>query len=146
MERVAVREAVREEVMLVHSGGHWDRVRATGCESAVGSFLHRAESHSHPVQTIEYLASCSEYFERLSLYVNQETAICARLSCGGVIEMCKAVAEGSIRNGFAIVRCVSAQDRFLSLQLMAARAPTVHQVITPSLKTPWAFASSTTSP
>lgn len=31
MHRVAVREAVREEIMLVHSEGHWDRVRATGC-------------------------------------------------------------------------------------------------------------------
>lgn len=71
-----------------------------------GHFLHAAECLvcAAPVQTIDYLASCSEYFERLSLYVNQETAICARLSCGGVIEMCKAVAEGQIRNGFAIVR------------------------------------------
>jgi hypothetical protein len=32
MQRVAVREAVREEIMLVHSEGHWDRVRATGCK------------------------------------------------------------------------------------------------------------------
>lgn len=31
MERVAVREAIRDEIMLVHSGNHWDRVRATGC-------------------------------------------------------------------------------------------------------------------
>lgn len=56
-------------------------------------------------QTVDYLASCSEYFDRLSLYVNPETSRCARLSCGGVIEMCRAVAEGQIRNGFAIVRC-----------------------------------------
>lgn len=55
-------------------------------------------------QSLEFLKSCSDYFERLSLYVNPETAICARLSCGGVIEMCRAVAEGQIRNGFAIVR------------------------------------------
>ncbi|KAK4050595.1 Histone deacetylase hda1 [Microbotryomycetes sp. JL201] len=86
MERVAVREAVRDEVMLVHSEGHWDRVRALG------------------FQTVEYLQSCSEYFERLSLYANPETSVSARLSCGGVIEMCRAVAEGQIRNGFAIVR------------------------------------------
>ncbi|KAM0791687.1 hypothetical protein ACM66B_003961 [Microbotryomycetes sp. NB124-2] len=86
MERVAVREAVRDEVTLVHSEGHWDRVRALG------------------FQSVEYLQSCSEYFERLSLYANPETSVCARLSCGGVIEMCRAVAEGQIRNGFAIVR------------------------------------------
>jgi histone deacetylase 6 len=39
-----------------------------------------------------------------SLYVNQHSARCARLSCGGVVEMCDAVASGRIRNGFAIVR------------------------------------------
>ncbi|GAA5848824.1 hypothetical protein JCM8547_006356 [Rhodosporidiobolus lusitaniae] len=86
MQRVAVREVLREEVMLVHSEGHWDRVRATG------------------FQTVEYLETCKEFFERLSLYVNPESAFAARLSCGGVIEMCRAVAEGQIRNGFAIVR------------------------------------------
>lgn len=32
--------------------------------------------------------------------------MCARLSCGGVIETCRAVYEGRIRNAFAIVRCV----------------------------------------
>ncbi|GAA5917900.1 hypothetical protein JCM6882_003984 [Rhodosporidiobolus microsporus] len=86
MQRVAVREVLREEVMLVHSEGHWDRVRATG------------------FQTVEYLETCKEFFERLSLYVNPDSAFAARLSCGGVIEMCRAVAEGQIRNGFAIVR------------------------------------------
>ncbi|GAA5842198.1 hypothetical protein JCM3766R1_005063 [Sporobolomyces carnicolor] len=86
MQRVAVREAVREEIMLVHSEGHWDRVRATG------------------FQTVEYLETCTEFFDRLSLYVNPDSAFAARLSCGGVIEMCRAVAEGQIRNGFAIVR------------------------------------------
>ncbi|BGP49310.1 Histone deacetylase hda1 [Rhodotorula kratochvilovae] len=86
MVRVPVREVLREEVMLVHSEGHWDRVRATG------------------FQTIEYLETCKEFFERLSLYVNPDSAFCARLSCGGVIEMARAVAEGQIRNGFAIVR------------------------------------------
>ncbi|GAA5829321.1 hypothetical protein JCM5353_004040 [Sporobolomyces roseus] len=86
MQRVAVREAVREEIMLVHSESHWDRVRATG------------------YQTVEYLETCTEFFDRLSLYVNPDSAFAARLSCGGVIEMCRAVAEGQIRNGFAIVR------------------------------------------
>ncbi|KDE04664.1 hypothetical protein MVLG_04888 [Microbotryum lychnidis-dioicae p1A1 Lamole] len=86
MERIAVREALRDEVTLVHSQAHFDRVRALG------------------FQTPEYLETCSEYFDRLSLYVNPDTALCARLSCGGVIEMCGAVAEGRIRNGFAIVR------------------------------------------
>ncbi|KAI5476584.1 hypothetical protein MNV49_007471 [Pseudohyphozyma bogoriensis] len=86
MERVAVREAVKQEILLVHSEGHWERVRGTG------------------FQTIPYLNTCAEYFDRLSLYVNPDSAICARLACGGVIEMCRAVAEGQVRNGFAIVR------------------------------------------
>ncbi|SCV73395.1 BQ2448_7321 [Microbotryum intermedium] len=94
MDRIAVREALRDEVTLVHSQAHFDRVRALGCEWC----------QLHSFQTPEYLETCSEYFDRLSLYVNPDTALCARLSCGGVIEMCGAVAEGRIRNGFAIVR------------------------------------------
>lgn len=31
MKQITVREVVREEVMLIHSEGHWLRVRATGC-------------------------------------------------------------------------------------------------------------------
>ena len=65
-----------------------------------------------PDQTVKYLETCSDYFDRLSLYVNTESAICARLSCGGVIEMCRAVAEGQIRNGFAIVRFAFSPPNF----------------------------------
>lgn len=39
-----------------------------------------------------------------SLYVNEHSAYAARLSCGGAIEICDAIASGRIRNGFAIVR------------------------------------------
>ncbi|KAL8280223.1 hypothetical protein RQP46_007337 [Phenoliferia psychrophenolica] len=86
MERIVVREAVKNEILLVHTEGHWDRVRASGYQSTA------------------YLETCADHFDRLSIYVNTESAMCARLSCGGVIEMCRAVAEGQIRNGFAIVR------------------------------------------
>lgn len=69
------------------------------------TFVSSARRTTHiAVQTIEYLETCKEFFERLSLYVNPDSAFCARLSCGGVIEMARAVAEGQIRNGFAIVR------------------------------------------
>lgn len=118
MVRVQVREALKEEVMLVHSEGHWERVRATGCacpffsppvsfgSSPTRLTLSNSAGRLTPntVQTIEYLETCKEFFERLSLYVNPDSAFCARLSCGGVIEMARAVAEGQIRNGFAIVR------------------------------------------
>lgn len=39
-----------------------------------------------------------------SLYVNEHSAYAARLSCGGAIDLCDAVASGRIQNGFAIVR------------------------------------------
>ena len=45
-----------------------------------------------------------DYYNRLSLYLNRSSALCARLSCGGVIETCRAVAEGQVKNAFAIVR------------------------------------------
>lgn len=111
MDRIAVREALKDEILLVHSEGHWDRVRGTGCTSSAcpDHQSQRAEPCSpHPAdQSVAYLETCSDYFDRLSLYVNTESAICARLSCGGVIEMCRAVAEGQVRNGFAIVRCAT---------------------------------------
>lgn len=39
-----------------------------------------------------------------SLYLNEHSAYAARLSCGGAIEMCDAIASGRIRNGFAVIR------------------------------------------
>jgi histone deacetylase 6 len=54
----------------------------------------------------EELILCNTYYTQLSLYVNQETALCARLSLGGAIEMCRAVADERISNGFAIIRSI----------------------------------------
>lgn len=54
--------------------------------------------------SIQDLKDRAAYYSRLSLYVNAETFECARLSCGGVIEMCRAVVDGKIKNGFAVVR------------------------------------------
>ena len=39
-----------------------------------------------------------------SLYLNEHSAYAARLSCGGAIELCDAIASGRIKNGFAIIR------------------------------------------
>lgn len=52
----------------------------------------------------EAIRNSEEYYERLSLYVHKETPDVAKLSCGGVIETCLAVARGEVRNAFAIVR------------------------------------------
>jgi histone deacetylase 6 len=45
-------------------------------------------------------------YENLSLYISPDTAMCAKLSCGGVIETALAVMNPSsgITNAFALVR------------------------------------------
>ncbi|CAH7689737.1 hypothetical protein BY996DRAFT_7125185 [Phakopsora pachyrhizi] len=86
LENIKIRQATKEEIMLVHSEGHWNRIHETAFMSS------------------QDLKDRASYFSRLSLYVNADTFDCARLSCGGVIEMCRAVVEGRIKNGFAIVR------------------------------------------
>lgn len=57
-----------------------------------------------PDQPSDFYMLNRKFFNRLSLYVNEHTALCARLSLGGVIETCRAVADGRIANAFAIVR------------------------------------------
>ena len=39
-----------------------------------------------------------------SIYLNNESALCGRLSCGGVIELVKHVITGVVTNGIAVVR------------------------------------------
>jgi histone deacetylase 6 len=65
----------------------------------------------HTAYPTEHLDAIQSYYNRQSLYINEKTALCARLSCGSVIDMCRAVAEGRIRNGFAIVRCVHSSSK-----------------------------------
>lgn len=65
---------------------------------------HLAGSLTSEAFTDEYIQETKQYYENLSLYVNRETAHCARLSCGGVIQACRAVCSGQVRNAFAIVR------------------------------------------
>jgi histone deacetylase 6 len=43
-------------------------------------------------------------YERDSLYINNQTALASRLSCGGVISACEAVVQGVVKNAIAIVR------------------------------------------
>lgn len=52
----------------------------------------------------QYIQDTKAHYESLSLYVCRETARCARLSCGGVIQACRSVCTGEVRNAFAIVR------------------------------------------
>ncbi|KAN0063072.1 Histone deacetylase hda1 [Thecaphora frezii] len=87
MKRIPTREVLRDEVRLVHEQGIWDG-------------LERSAQYDR-----ERLAEQTNYLERLdSLYVNEHSALAARLSCGGAIELCDAIASGRIHNGFAIIR------------------------------------------
>ncbi|CAG8443675.1 9185_t:CDS:2 [Diversispora eburnea] len=81
---IKAREVTREEACLVHTIDYWNFVNKTA---------ERSEAE---------LAKLSGEFN--SIYINSETAFCARLSCGGVIELCKAVINGTVTNGFANVR------------------------------------------
>ena len=51
----------------------------------------------------EVLARAS-YYELLSIYINRNTPLAARLSCGGTIDAALAVAEGSFQRALAVVR------------------------------------------
>jgi histone deacetylase 6 len=54
--------------------------------------------------TLQDIADSEAYYEFLSLYVVPGTTRAARLSCGGVIEACLAVARNELKKSFAIVR------------------------------------------
>ncbi|KAI0223043.1 Histone deacetylase hda1, partial [Massospora cicadina] len=47
-----------------------------------------------------------------SVYFNATTETCARLSCGGVIELLKEVTLGNVRNGLAVL--INAMIEFFS--------------------------------
>lgn len=54
--------------------------------------------------TEQEILDSESYYESMSLYINHGTTRAARLSCGGVIEACLAVARGELFKTFAIVR------------------------------------------
>jgi histone deacetylase 6 len=54
--------------------------------------------------TEDQIRESEYYYEQLSLYVHPNTTLASKLSCGGVIEACLAVANGRVQNSFAIVR------------------------------------------
>ncbi|EPQ28822.1 uncharacterized protein PFL1_03625 [Pseudozyma flocculosa PF-1] len=87
MKRIPTREVLKDEVMLIHEAGIWDG-------------LERSAEFGR-----DELAEQTNLLERLdSLYVNEHSALAARISCGGAIELCDAIASGRIHNGFAIIR------------------------------------------
>ncbi|WWC87894.1 uncharacterized protein L201_002792 [Kwoniella dendrophila CBS 6074] len=86
MKRLDFGQVSMEQVMLVHGEDLWLKVQGT--ENLTDEFIQESK----------------QYYEQLSLYVCRETAHCARLSCGGVIQACISVCQQEVRNAFAIVR------------------------------------------
>ncbi|KAK0547798.1 Histone deacetylase hda1 [Tilletia horrida] len=87
MRRIAIREATKEEVLTVHDEGVWNGVEMSAF------FPHKTLARRTPL--LEAVSS---------LYLNEYSALCTRLACGGTIELCDAVASRRIKNGFAVVR------------------------------------------
>ncbi|KAF9985429.1 Histone deacetylase hda1 [Mortierella antarctica] len=84
MIKVPSREATSEELSLVHTESHIDNITKTTVMSK-DDLLEMANSYN-------------------SIYLNNSSAFCARLSCGSLIELCRAVALGQVLNGVAIIR------------------------------------------
>ncbi|KAJ7497370.1 histone deacetylase complex protein [Mycena latifolia] len=85
-KRIPIRPVLKQEALLVHSEDLWDKIEAI--------------QHMSPQE----IADSEHYYEQLSLYISPYTTRSARLSCGGVIEACLAVARGELKKSFAIVR------------------------------------------
>lgn len=84
MVKIPIREASAEEILEVHSEEHL-------------RFIESTETMSR-----ERLLEETERGD--SIYVNNDSYLSAKLSCGGTIEACKAVIEGRVKNSLAVVR------------------------------------------
>ncbi|CUM66524.1 uncharacterized protein PRCAT00004191001 [Priceomyces carsonii] len=84
MVKIPTREATVEEILEVHS-------------EELFKFIESTETMSR-----EKLLEETEKGD--SIYVNNDSFLSAKLSCGGAIEACKAVVEGRVKNSLAIVR------------------------------------------
>lgn len=84
MVKIPVREALADEILQVHLEDHLKYIALT------------------ELMTRDQLLEETERGD--SIYVNNDSYILAKLSCGGTIEACKAVIEGRVKNLLAIVR------------------------------------------
>lgn len=84
MVKIPIREARAEEILEVHSAEHLKYISLTE-EMTRDQLLEETEKGD-------------------SIYVNNDSYLLAKLSCGGSIEACKAVVEGKVKNSMAIVR------------------------------------------
>lgn len=84
MLKLPVREAREEELLLVHTREHLDFIAST--------------EHMQREQLI------AETEKGDSIYLNNDSYLAAKLSCGGSIEACRAVVERRVKNAVAVVR------------------------------------------
>lgn len=84
MVKIPTREATSAEILEVHSEEHLRYIAMTEAMSR-DQLLEETEKGD-------------------SIYVNNDSFLLAKLSCGGLIEACKAVLEGRVKNSIAIVR------------------------------------------
>lgn len=84
MQKIPIREATNEEILEVHSEDHLKFIASTETMSR-DRLLEETEAGD-------------------SIYVNNDSFLSAKLSCGGSIEACKAVIEGKVKNSLAVVR------------------------------------------
>lgn len=84
MVKIPIREATKEEILEVHTEEHLNFIALT------------------EAMTRDQLLEETEKGD--SIYVNNDLYILAKLSCGGLIEACRAVLEGRVKNSIAIVR------------------------------------------
>lgn len=106
MKKIDGRLATREEVLLVHTRGLWDKVQAFACTDLL-RFTSVSLSHAttpSAALTKDEMRDKEDYYESMSLYVCPGTTRAARFSCGGVIEAALSVARGEVNRSFAIVR------------------------------------------
>ncbi|CAN6611217.1 histone deacetylase Hda1p [Trichomonascus vanleenenianus] len=84
MLKIPVREAAEEEILMVHTRAHLEFI-ASSVAMTREQLLHETEKGD-------------------SIYLSNDSFLCAKLSCGGAIELCKAVVERRVKNGIAVVR------------------------------------------
>lgn len=84
MEKIPIREATADEILEVHTEDHMKFIASTE-DMSRDQLLEETEKGD-------------------SIYVNNDSFLLAKLSCGGSIEACKAVVEGKVKNSLAIVR------------------------------------------
>ncbi|KAF2092952.1 hypothetical protein NA57DRAFT_49412, partial [Rhizodiscina lignyota] len=82
--RIRAREATPAEICLVHTSEHYGW--AEGLPNMSNNELIEEERRHE------------------SIYLHKMTFFCAKLSCGGAIEACRAVVAGHVKNSIAVIR------------------------------------------